>query len=549
MDLNLFNLRKQFIDPSSINDGLAEFQSLLQLYFTEVGNLGSLSTPVLGTLKPHGYGKVQQQRIPDIGLSKETVIGKVLEFINGSIEWAHPLNIVAPAPPPTILSMFANLVCNHLGPNLLWDRFSQEFARAELELASMIADLVGYDPSCSFGFSTFGGAGTILYGIKIGMENARVSLKKDIANNKMRLFLSEDAHFSNFVAANWLGLEQDSIIKVKRKSHHLDYEDLSRKIREAVEQGCAIASINAEAGATFDFGIDDIGIIAEIRDGLVKDFSLPYRPHIHVDAVIGWIYSVFADYNLDENPLKLSNLLLDDITSITHKIRTLRNADSIGIDFHKLGYSPLTSSLFLVKNSQDLNLISRTDIPLPKIPPTDFGTYLPGAFTLECTRPATGIMSAYVNCLNFGKQGFQLLLAHNLDIARYFKEKLNQLPFCEIINSDCPGPAVLIRFYPSSDISGKKRFMDELLFTSSKQIVETNNFNKDMLNQVLDPHLSPASGYLSLADPYKVVYGKESGDGTPIVAIKSYMLSPFTEKTHIDNTIERINLAYNVLIS
>lgn len=40
-----------------------------------------------------------------------------------------------------------------------------------------------------------------------------------------------------------------------------------------------------------------------LRNELVQEFSLPYCPHIHADAVIGWAWSVFTDYPFEVNPL------------------------------------------------------------------------------------------------------------------------------------------------------------------------------------------------------------------------------------------------------
>ena len=40
-----------------------------------------------------------------------------------------------------------------------------------------------------------------------------------------------------------------------------------------------------------------------VRERLVREYQLDYTPHIHADAVIGWAWCVFNDYDFAANPL------------------------------------------------------------------------------------------------------------------------------------------------------------------------------------------------------------------------------------------------------
>src|SRR6185436_865836 len=74
-------------------------------------------------------------------------------------------------------------------------------------------------------------------------------------------------------------------------------------LRDVLKQGRKVAAIVATMGTTDAFGLDDLAAIIEIRDRLRDEFSLAYTPHIHADAVIGWAWSVFNDYDFANNPL------------------------------------------------------------------------------------------------------------------------------------------------------------------------------------------------------------------------------------------------------
>ena len=73
--------------------------------------------------------------------------------------------------------------------------------------------------------------------------------------------------------------------------------------RDLLGQGRRIVAMVATMGTTDAFGIDDLDAIADLRDRLVEEYNLDYTPHIHADAVIGWAWSVFNDYDFEENLL------------------------------------------------------------------------------------------------------------------------------------------------------------------------------------------------------------------------------------------------------
>jgi L-2,4-diaminobutyrate decarboxylase len=118
-------------------------------------------------------------------------------------------------------------------------------------------------------------------------------------------------------------------------------------------------------GTTDAFGIDNLKFIANLRDRLVAEYCLGDRPHIHADAVIGWAWAVFNDYDFVGNPTAFPARTLRSSCDAQLGIRSLASADSIGIDFHKTGYAPYISSLFLCRDQRDLSLISREKELMP----------------------------------------------------------------------------------------------------------------------------------------------------------------------------------------
>ena len=57
-------------------------------------------------------------------------------------------------------------------PNLCSDESGRRFSEAEVRARAMTADLVGLRSAHAGGVFTFGGTGTLLYGVKVGLEKA-----------------------------------------------------------------------------------------------------------------------------------------------------------------------------------------------------------------------------------------------------------------------------------------------------------------------------------------------------------------------------------------
>ncbi|MEM0927626.1 MAG: hypothetical protein AAGJ83_16385, partial [Planctomycetota bacterium] len=66
----------------------------------------------------------------------------------------------------------------------------------------------------------------------------------------------------------------------------------------------------------------------------------------------------------------------------------------------------------------------------------------PALFTLECSRPALGpyIVMASLNAI--GLTGWRMLVARSLELAERFKQELEKLDYCKVLNRDTVGPCV-----------------------------------------------------------------------------------------------------------
>ena len=403
--------------------------------------------PMLGSVVTGDFERAKGATLPDGMSSVEDVTTDLVSYLRGMTIFGHPRTQQNVIPPPTIPSLIGVLLASLYNPNLSWDEYSRLVALAEVEAIAMTSRLIGYDPEQSSGTFTFGGTGTTLYGVKLGLEKACPgTIRKGVPENAV-VFVSDAGHYCAANIAGWLGIGTNNLITIPTTfENEIDLAQLEREARTALANGKKIAAIIATLGTTDAFGLDDLQGIAALRDTLVEDFQLDYQPHIHADAVIGWAWSVFNDYDFEKNALGFRPRTIRALAGACRRICHLSLADSVGIDFHKTGFTPYIASLVLVKDQADLELITRDPEQMPYL--YHFGDYRPGMFTLETSRAGTGVLAAIANFRLFGEQGLRVILGHIVEMTQLLREHLEGHEGTTILNRDNFGTVTLFRAYP-----------------------------------------------------------------------------------------------------
>ena len=529
----VMSLRQGFPQPISdrVHDAYFVFSFLRAL--DQLDGMKSVS-PLLGKAEVLDYDAAKNSRVEEGPQQLEQVTKMLVEHLSGMFIWGHPRAQINVIPPPTIASIIGGLLPSIYNPNLVSEESSRQVAVAEVEVSSMTADLIGYDPTRSAGLFTFGGTGTLLYGIKLGLEKACPGTARHGIRERAVVLCSERAHYACLTVANWLGIGQENVIQIPCSPENEIYPDqLEAKAREILTAGGKIAAIVATMGTTDHFGLDDLKAMHQIRDRLVDEFQLEYRPHLHGDAVIGWAWSVFNDYNFSANPLGFRHRTVRALAGTKRRIQELALADSVGIDFHKTGFTPYVSSLLLVKESTDLELITRKQSDTPYL--FHDGHYHPGRYTLETTRGGSAPMAALANLRLFGKDGLRALLGHVVSMAEVLREQLEGHEATTVVNRGNFGPVTLFRVYPDGVDTfsvTEKELKDE---SCRDQLRAHNEYNRRIYQLVQADALKGEGVVISLTDCYR-----ETDYGEPIVALKSYLLSPFAEERYVEAVLESL---------
>lgn len=534
----LDHLKTFFPHPVSnpVMDGY--FVHTLSRFLDRVDDLKS-AAPVLGQGLRRDYRQPQGSGFPEELSSVEAVTNLLVDYCQGMPVWSHPNSQVNVIPSASIPSITAVLAAALYNPNLIWDEYAARFAEAEIRAVAMLSDLVGYDPERAGGVFTFSGTGTILYGCKLGIEKYLGGRgMEDGVREDLKIVASSASHYARLNVSAWLGLGMKNLVTIPaNRDNEMDLGALEDYLHQAFAGGEKVAVIIATLGTTDAFGLDDLAAMVRLRDELVAEYRVPQPPHIHADAVIGWIWAVFRDYDFADNPLGFHARTLRSLEDSLKNLAHLGLADSLGVDFHKTGYAPYISSAFLVKNREDLTRLSRHPEEMPYL--YQFGQYRPGIYTLECSRPGGGALAALANMHLFGKQGFRVLIGHVVEMAAMLRERLEAYPFLEVLNDFNFGPVTLFRVYPEGVVA-KEAFSRELTDPAYQEaLLAHNDFNRRIFQLVHDKAMTGEGVQLSWTTAYRHA-DYDGREGPPIAALKSFILSPWTDLKAVDTVARQV---------
>lgn len=538
----LETIREAFPKPVSDRVHDSYFVHSLMRAIDAVDSLKS-ERPILGERHVLDYGAAKKSRLAETGKCVEEVTQELVQYCEGLTLWGHPRTQQNVVPPVTISSLIGVLLSSLNNPNLAWDEYSHRVALAEVEVVTMLAALLGYDPEQAGGVFTFGGTGTTLYGMKLGLEKALPGSMDQGIREDALVFASDGSHYCRYNIAGWLGLGAKNLVTIPTTGlNAMNVDELRKHLSEALKSGRKIGGIIATMGTTDAFGLDDLRAIATLRDEMVHEFQLSYVPHIHADAVIGWAWGVFTDYPFEGNPLGFRPRTLRALAGARHHIQHLSCADSIGIDFHKPGFAPYISSLFLVKDQADLMRLQRPQEQMPYL--YQFGEHRPGMYTLETSRSGTGTLAALANLKLFGKEGLRVIIGHIVEMAQLLREHLESHAYTTVLNRENFGTVTLFRAYPDGvdTFKIKEKEMQDPAYRS--MLLEHNDYNRKIFDFVHQEGMAGRGVMLSLTDCYR-----KTDYGEPIVALKSFILSPFVDEENVEMVVKKVLEARDILAS
>lgn len=480
------------------------------------------------------YDYLKTKKLNYKSMTPEKLFLYIAPYFKNIPNWNNPGTMINVIPPVNLTSLAATNIANMYNPNFAQDTYSGMLITSELEVSKYLCDLIGWNWKKAHGTFTFGGKGTNLYATKIALNKVDKNISTEgLEKNKYFMVTSKNGHPCHYEVCNWLGIGTANCYEIGcNEKGQLNLDEAKTIIENNLSEGRIFIGYNLTAGSTNELYVDQIKQIYLMNQEIVKKFKLHYLPHIHADAVLGWVYLFFNDYDYEKNKLKINNEVLKKIKSLNSKIKELKYADSVGIDFHKTGFCPYISSMILFKNKNDYYTLYEADnVDISKV---NFGGYNPYHSTLELTRSSLGPLSSLCSLKSLGIEGFQKIISNMFNCAEYFRNKLKVNSRICIINENTEGLATLFiikpKQYSNFDISNIAKNSDSEI----KIIKEYNvNFGKYILNLAIHNKIH---FIFTSSRSYEL-----PGTSIKIGALKAYPMSIDICKNIVDIIIKEIN--------
>ena len=479
------------------------------------------------------YEFLKEKKLNDDEMSVEETFKYISEYFANVPDYNNPGTMINVIPSVNILSMTSSSVAGMLNPNFAQDTYSGDLILSELEVAKYLSDMIGWDWEESYGYFTFGGTGTNLYGNKLALVKADPdSSKNGIIKDKYFMVTSKNGHPCHYQLCDWLGIGSKSCIEIPcNQFGEIDLDILEKIIVENIEQGKTFLGYNLNGGSTNEMTIDPIKNIYELNQRIVNKYNLNYIPHIHVDAVLGWVYLFFKDYDFENNLLNLSEEALPIIKSLSVKISEVRYADTVGIDFHKTGFCPYISSLLLTRKKSDFDLLN----PSKGIELKDmhYGDYNPFQISLEYSRSVQGPISALTTLKSLGKNGFRKILADMVDNALFFRNEISKLDNVLNVFPETEGLATMFLILPNEY---KGISIEKIKEISTDELDYLKNYNVDFGKYILNMAVNREISFFFTSSRSYTLPNTDLKLGV----LKAYPMSVFLNKNYIKNIIEEL---------
>ncbi len=117
------------------------------------------------------------------------------------------------------------------------------------------------------------------------------------------------------------------------------------------------------------------------------------------------------------------------------------------------------------------------------------------------------------------------------------RERLEDYPFIHVLNDYNYGPVTLFRVYPE-EVDAKDAFQQELTDADYREQLEKNNtYNRQIFSYFHERAKHGDGVLLSWTNAYR--HSNYLG-GSPVAAIKSFILSPWTDLNAVDIVIRQV---------
>lgn len=486
------------------------------------------------------FDAVKHARVAPEMADPADVVRQVVGLFEGAPHWGHPLTMCNVVPQPNTVAIIASMLAQVYSLNILEGEYAWNVHRAELETAAMLGHLFDWDSTKTGCIYTFGGSGCWTYAIKYALTRVLPHSRHTGVRTDAKVLCSQQAHYTMQNSTDWTGLGMNNIVRIRTDvdTNAMDVAHLEEMLRAFTRDGTPVAAVVCTMGTTDANAFDPADKVRALLDRYPN--AAPYgKALLYCDAVVGWSWAFFDTYDFEKNDLGFSDEVLPYLRKAAAATTTMKYADAVGVDFHKVGWTPYASSAFIYKDAAEFNtILSRPESPYlqPRSP------YNPLDYTLEVSRAATGSLAGWATLKYLGYEGFQSILGGILETKMYLRRLLYDEHDLVCANPEDYGLCTLLRAYPRG-IDGNVQFERELADPASRaELIRHNKLQRAVGDKLwewfragkrVDGLPTP---YMSFSTGFRVTeYNRDATDPDAVV----FALKVFPMNVHIEPKLMR----------
>ena len=369
-------------------------------------------------------------------------INELLRFFKGAVRPESTNFLLNIHPQPDAYALAAACLAIYHNMDGLMDEYSGEALLIEQQLIREIGTWAGY--ANALGTGTAGGKITTLYAIRAALSRISSDYLKTGIPNKTIVITSAGAHYSLRHTISILGIGTSNCWEIPMDENGaMNCTVLADTLRKAWNHRYKVAAIICCGGSTIDFHCDNLKDVYETVIFTIGDYPEESVPYLHVDAVIGWQYLSISSLTSKENEsLSMSLSTRERIEKANQRLKGIKFFDSFGVDFHKNGLCPISSSFFISKDNHFMADLSLDD-DYVSFSESHLGQHRAYRYTLENSRTLHGVIAAWSVLTRLGRIGIANYLIDLHSSREAFEATINTLPEVELTRQASLGWEVL----------------------------------------------------------------------------------------------------------
>jgi glutamate/tyrosine decarboxylase-like PLP-dependent enzyme len=228
------------------------------------------------------------------------------------------------------------------------------------------------------------------------------------------IFVPQTAHYSIRKMVEALGLGRKNIIKIEVDDQFsIDISDLEAKIEKYIDK-TVIMMVIPIIGTTEAGAVDPLHKIIELRDKKIRERKCSFL--IHADAAYGGYAKTVSKDILPSHVVEAFN--------------SMKHADFITIDPHKMGYIPYPAGTILLRDKRVRNfVVCNAPYVFKGGKEEDEEGYLKfiGQFILEGSKPGSAATACWLahKCVPLNQEGYGKIIGDTINAIVALKSRLS----------------------------------------------------------------------------------------------------------------------------